>query len=295
MCLAATSLAVSGFFAERAMEGAPVGLTLFARFFLPLLAIAPLLLTTRFREGLSLEHWRTHLVRAGFLVASQWLFFLYVQKATLLQAVVLYNTGPLFITAYSHFVRKQRTEGPVLFGVVLGFLGVGLTFRAGLLRYDYWALCGILAGLSVAVSQLTLHSSCRREKNGHVMFFTYAVASLLCLGPALLAMPRAPGGLSGALGGAGLASLVVMAAGSIGNQWFRGLAYRCVENASVLSPLIYFSIPVSGALDLVMNGNVPDGATAAGVLLILVAAAWPVGVARWKPRARREALVLTGI
>ncbi|MNW05810.1 hypothetical protein D3C71_2021210 [compost metagenome] len=67
-------------------------------------------------------------------------------------------------------------------------------------------------------------------------------------------------------------ALLGMAACSLGSQSLRDLAYRGMDNASTLAPLMYVAVPVSAALDWLLFGHAARAATLIGAALLVAGA-----------------------
>ncbi len=67
-----------------------------------------------------------------------------------------------------------------------------------------------------------------------------------------------------------------MAAGSIGNQWFRGIAYKLTPRISKLSTLLYLNILFSLFLDVLFNDSIPSFIQFAGALFVIASAVVPI-------------------
>lgn len=249
MCAAASSLAVSGFFAKLAMHSVDLYLAVTSRFFIPLVLTASWL---RWRGALTQfegVHLRQSIPRALALCLSQFCLYAAIQMSTLSQATILYNLGPIFITLYSS-LRSRSLSGLRVLAVGLGFAGVlCMSGSQGAPAHTRALAVGVLSAFFQAASQILLHRATRKMGTTLVMLYVYLIGSLVWLGYLLVTLhPIAL--LPGCQTPVWVAVwLLGSALGSLGNQQFRGEAYRRVEDPAVLSPLIYLSIAVSVGLD----------------------------------------------
>nr|WP_238439300.1 hypothetical protein [Bacillus cereus] len=63
---------------------------------------------------------------------------------------------------------------------------------------------------------------------------------------------------------------ILMAVGSLENQWFRGFAYKLTSRISRVSTLLHFNILFSLLLDLFFNNSIPSLIQFAGAICVLV-------------------------
>lgn len=273
MSLAATSLAVSGFYAKLAMRSVDLYLAVTSRFVLPCL-LTGLWLIARHRTGeFNKDDLRASVGRSLALCLAQFTFYAAMQTSSLAQATILYNTGPLFITLHSAITRRVLSKERVL-ALTLGFTGVCIMGGAFHPQTDVGPVAlGVLAGFFQSVSQILLHRASRQMDTTMLMLYTYVVGSVawglylvLTMHPiALLPTAEPPKWVVLWLLGAAL--------GSMGNQQLRGDAYKRVADPAVLSPLIYLSVAVAAALDYLVFRTQLQAHQWLGAVLI-IAGAW---------------------
>jgi drug/metabolite transporter (DMT)-like permease len=304
MIVSAASFALSGFFAEHASTGSDARLKLFARFAIPFALTLPWMGFGGRLRTLHTRNLGAHVARAVCLVVSQYLFFVATQHTSLFQAMILYNTGPLFIALFSATFLRKRLSLMTIVGTVLGFAGAVLTLYRGLAAADPYCLVGVASGVFLALSQMALHRCAQNEPSSHTMLWTYALSTVVSALP--LAVPlAAPFGATAShvsatqptcLTAAACVAAVLMALGSLGNQFFRSQAYKQVTDASTVAPLLYLTIVFSLALDVAFNGKAPTLSAVLGATLIAGGAALPAFArgAAWLSRAgvRRSVAVV---
>lgn len=256
MALAASSLAVSGFFAKLAMASVTLHLAVTTRFVLPWMLTAAWLWSSGQGSQVRRQDMISCVPRALALCLAQFCLYGAIERCGLGLATILYNTGPIFITLHSALLHRAFSHRR-LSAVGLGFLGVVLlsSGKASGSGMEYLWL-GVLAGLFQAASQILLHQATRTLGTTLVMLHVYAIGSLFWLLILALARPELVHHPIHSGQSWGLVGLWLLGAalGSMGNQQWRGEAYRRVDDPAVLSPLIYLSIAVSLLLDkLVFN------------------------------------------
>lgn len=249
MCLAASSLAVSGFFAKLALNAVSLNLAVTTRFVLPWLLTAGWLLVQGRLSQVRRQDFIACIPRALALCLAQYFFYAAIEKCGLGLATILYNTGPIFITLHSSF-RYRIYSWRRLLAVGSGFSGV-LLLSGGNVESAQGSFLwlGVLAGLFQAASQILLHQATRTLGTTLVMLHVYAAGSCFWMAVLVATRPTLIHTDSSSLPGWVGLCLVGAALGSMGNQQWRGEAYRRVNDPAVLSPLIYLSIAVSLLLD----------------------------------------------
>lgn len=266
--LSTTSFTLSGFFSGPAISQFSFWQTLFFRFAIPLILTAPLYFTEKRR--LVIEVNKLQIARALFLVTSQALFFITSLKTSLFEGIVLYNTGPVFILLIDSGYFRKRILMPSLIGVFMGFAGTLAVLWGGRTTgITIFLFTGLLSGIFFALSQFTLYLGSKSSSNYSILFHTYAYGTLFAL-LALLVFGRPIDITYSELLGPGGMSLVLMALCSLGNQWFRGIAYHYSPNISAIAPYLYFGILASAALDYIFRDKTPSHWAIIGALCIVV-------------------------
>lgn len=268
MILAASSLAASGFYAKLAMRFIDPYLAVTSRFLLPAVLTA-LLLRGRLRE-FRVRELRLSISRSLALCLAQLFLYFAMERGSLAQATILYNTGPVFITAWSCLSRR-RLSTPRLVALSLGFLGVCVMNYTSQAAATPVVVFGVLAAFFQAASQILLHRASKQMDTTLLMLYTYIVGSLAWLG--FLGVTAHPLAVKNSAEPLALGAwLLLSALGSMGNQQFRAEAYRRVDDPATLSPLIYVSVAVAAGLDWLIFHNVLSAGQWVGGALILLGA-----------------------
>lgn len=271
MAAASICLALLGLL-SRYTRGLPPELVTWLRFAIPGLVLVGLARREDWRAVWSFAD-RPGWVRALCVVVSQGCFVLAAMRGDLLQAVLLYNTGPLFIPLIARAWLGERLRPATLLGLAIGFAGVLVVLQPGARGLDTHALVSLCGGLAMAVSQVLFYRSAQHQPPFRNQFKLYLQASMVGLPLAWLGgvrMPAQPFAVEPPLVLA--LALLGMAACSLGSQSLRDQAYRGMDNASTLAPLMYVAVPVSAALDWLVFGHAARAATLIGAALIVVGA-----------------------
>ncbi len=150
MLMSTLSLSVTGLLAKQLSEALSVTMFSFLRFFLPALILLLVLIPKGIKLPKSTELKPT-LLRALCIGLSQLCFIASLQTLTLVESVVLFATGPLFMPVIEKLVWHGKIRTSTVFGIVMAFSGVVLlagTEGEFTLRYDL--LLG-LAGMSMLI------------------------------------------------------------------------------------------------------------------------------------------------
>ncbi|MGH8079920.1 MAG: DMT family transporter [Lysobacter sp.] len=275
MASASICLALLGLL-SRYTRGLPPELVTWLRFMIPGLVLIALARRDDWRAVWSLAD-RPGWVRAVCVIVSQGCFVLAAMRGDLLHAVLLYNTGPLFIPLVAWAWLGERLRPAAVWGLIVGFLGVLVVLRPDARGLDGNALISLLGGFAMAASQVLFYRSAQHQPPFRNQFKLYLQASMVGLLLALFGLAHMPslpssGGAAAVESWVLVLALLGMAACSLGSQSLRDLAYRGMDNASTLAPLMYVAVPVSAVLDWWLFDHAARASTLIGAGLIVVGA-----------------------
>ncbi len=228
-------------------RGIPVTTQLFARSIGQLIWVLPLILAA----GLAVFRTRRvgmHLLRGGCSAATWGFYFLSFSFLDLTTATVLSFTNVMFTTILARPVLGERVDAARWAGTLLGFVGIAVMLRP-LAAALAW--CGIT---------LTSRALSRTESTQTVLAWVGIITSA-CVAPFAIAHWQ-PIGLTDLL------ILAVFGLVTPGIIWLVTEALRAGE-ASAVAPFQYLRLVVIAAFGWVLFGEVPDGWTWLGALIIL--------------------------
>lgn len=246
MLCSTLSLSLSGFFTKVLSVEMSGQLLTFLRLLAPALILLCMVALTHFPK-LTRDVYRPVAIRAVCIIGTQYCFIHAMQTLSLVEAVVLFATGPLFIPVLEKLIFAVTIKTKTKIGLLLTFIGVVL--MSGIssnieVKPEY--LYGVLSGLFNAGSQVSLFRATKTKVSAATLnFWTFLLAAMGTL-PILIVVgltntdievlshPVANGWIW----------LVIFTFGFtiVGNQMFRSKAYRLVESNSELAPLIYTNI-----------------------------------------------------
>ncbi|HCG5509378.1 TPA: DMT family transporter [Vibrio parahaemolyticus] len=274
MLMSTLSLSVTGLLAKQLSEALSVTMFSFLRFFLPALILLLVLIPKGIKLPKSTELKPT-LLRALCIGLSQLCFIASLQTLTLVESVVLFATGPLFIPVIEKLVWHGKIRASTLFGIVMAFSGVVLlagTEGEFTLRYDL--LLGLAGGLFNSGSQLTLYKVSKSNMSPlEINFWAFSFAALFIL---LLALINDGSGLLGAHSFSlsvepSMLWLLVMSMLIINTQVFRAKAYQLASSGSQLAPLIFTNLLFTAVWQSLFFADVMRRTQIAGMGLIVLA------------------------
>ncbi|MDF4307344.1 DMT family transporter [Vibrio parahaemolyticus] len=274
MLMSTLSLSVTGLLAKQLSEALSVTMFSFLRFFLP----AVILLLVLIPKGIKLPkstELKPTLLRALCIGLSQLCFIASLQTLTLVESVVLFATGPLFMPVIEKLVWHGKTRASTVFGIVMAFSGVVLlagTEGEFTLRYDL--LLGLAGGLFNSGSQLTLYKVSKSNMSPlEINFWAFSFAALFILPLALI---NDGSGLLGAHSFSlsvepSVLWLLVMSMLIINTQVFRAKAYQLASSGSQLAPLIFTNLLFTAVWQSLFFADVMSRTQIAGMGLIVLA------------------------
>ncbi|MDW2266201.1 DMT family transporter, partial [Vibrio sp. 1557] len=215
------------------------------------------------------------LLRALCIGLSQLCFIASLQTLTLVESVVLFATGPLFMPVIEKLVWHGKIRASTVFGIVMAFSGVVLlagTEGEFTLRYDL--LLGLAGGLFNSGSQLTLYKVSKSNMSPlEINFWAFSFAALFILPLALI---NDGSGLLGAHSFSlsvepSVLLLLAMSMLIINTQVFRAKAYQLASSGSQLAPLIFTNLLFTAVWQSLFFADVMSRTQIAGMGLIVLA------------------------
>jgi drug/metabolite transporter (DMT)-like permease len=128
-----------------------------SRVTISLLVLGPILLAVRGRRGMRMpqrDFWRAMLIGVLGIAASNYFYYLAIQKTNVATAIILQYTAPVWVLLYMVARRLQRATAQRVISVGLALLGIALVidlFSGGGLRLNRTGvMAAFLASLSFA-------------------------------------------------------------------------------------------------------------------------------------------------
>ncbi|MEZ9389336.1 DMT family transporter [Vibrio lentus] len=315
MLLSTFSLSLSGLMAKYLSVSMPVSFLSFVRFLLPSLFLFLFLMFYKITKP-SLDMWKPLVMRAIFMVACQWCFLTSLQTLTLVEGVVLFSTGPLFIPLLEKLMFGTKIHTTTVICLVVTFVGVVMMagdwsqFEFGSEFFRPALLLGLLAGVFNSGSQVSLYRASKTSLTpAELNAWTFLVAAIIVIpmvvftsvSSALDMLESAAGNgtFSALLSFEGLRWIGLGAFGlalfTINTQIFRSKAYKLADSGSQLAPLIFTNMLFSALWQSLFFDDVFSTQQLIGINLIVVASITNTLLAKRHSKAKAKQTPRTAV
>ncbi|PWI32542.1 EamA family transporter [Vibrio albus] len=269
------SLSLTGLFAKQLTGTMSVGLLSFLRFLIP----AVLLLAIVWASKLTLPPrslLKPIIIRALCIAGCQICFLISLETLSLVESVVLFATGPLFIPVLEKLFFKVDIQAETKFGLAATFIGVMLLAGdVSGIQVKPELLWGLAAGMLNAGSQVSLFRASKGDmKPAALNGWTFLFAALSIL-PLLsvqgiseldwlfLTQPVEQAWI--------WVWLVVFSVLIVFNQIFRSMAYKLAESNSQVAPLIFTNLLFTAVWQMLFFDESFSNYQVMGIALIITA------------------------
>lgn len=230
----------------------------------PVLRLGPSILKTRRPTG--------HALRSLFgFVGMTASFYSYVQMP-LVEAYALQFTLPLFTILLASLILEERAEWQAWVACAVGFAGVLIILRPGMIAVSLGALAAISAAFCFAGSNISIRILSRNDPIITITFYANLFMMIFAAVPTAIywttpSWSDAPW-------------LLAIGILSTGGQIALGHAIAAAH-ARVIQPFDFLRLPFAAAFGFALFSEFPDLWTCVGAIVIFIAASWV---------ARREAV-----
>lgn len=217
------------------------------------------------RAGIiSLRTTRTRLygVRAAFNLVGTCTWFYTLANLPLANATALIFTGPLFTILLAGMALREPVGLRRWLAAGVGFLGVMMILRPGVIPVGWPALTGLATALIFSSTQICTKSLVKTEPPNAVVFWNYALLMLLSapLAAIFWVTPRWED----------MPVILLFGALSLSSQLCLTRAYLNAD-ISIVSPVSYMRLPFVALIAFILYSELPDPWTWAGAVVICVA------------------------
>ncbi|WP_235868878.1 DMT family transporter [Vibrio superstes] len=279
MLLSTFSLSVTGLLSKYLGQAVPIELLSFTRFAVPCVLLY-FFLTSRRLSPLPRGMLKVLLVRGACIAASQWCFLMSLQTLSLVEGIVLFSTGPLFIPLLEKMWFGASIKRTTIVALLLTFIGV-ILMAGDLSQFHLKAelVLGLLAGLFNAGSQLTLYQASKSTlKPVETNIWTFLFASAMMLPITLMVGWQSQGeglwNLHTLLNWNVLFLVLLLAVLVINTQIFRSKAYQLADSGSQLAPLIYTNLLFSSVWQILFFEDAFSQQKTIGISMIVIASVY---------------------
>lgn len=230
----------------------------FLRYFAPLVLFLPILVWKKNWNELRIQAgFSMHLLRSVCAVASQIFLNYYLTQGSLVNATMLWATGPIYIPILAKFFFRQQTPWVTWITMGISLLGVAMMIKPTNGIFDPFSIWGLCAGATTAFTQILWGHNAEKGTVTENLFYLYLFSSVLAFIAWMIVEETALGGSQAPNTALLWISIIGMAITSLGNQFFRSKAYQQAP-AYLLTPVLYVSVLGAGALDIIFYRNWPD-------------------------------------
>ena len=204
---------------------------------------------------------KSQVLRGILLLTSSLLFFYAISVISLAKALTLAFICPLIVTALSPYFLKERVGRRRWTAVIVGFIGVLLVIRPGIVEFNWASLASLGTGLCYAI-YLIVTRSLKDTDNGLLTLLFTSIVGTLVLSVYLPFVWVNPS-LNQLLLAVNMGFIAALAHGLI------IISYN-YSDASKLAPLGYFEIIPNIIIGYIWFSDFPDKYTVLGLLVIIL-------------------------
>jgi drug/metabolite transporter (DMT)-like permease len=201
-----------------------------------------------------------HLTRSVLNIVTMLTFYYALQLIPLADAIAIGFATPLFTTAFSGPLLKEKVGIRRWSAVALGFGGVLLIVQPSGHGINMGAMLALISALCWSLTQISSRQLSGTEPS-HTILFYYSVAIIVVLGACMPKLWITPHGLDWIWFG------VCGVAGSFG-QYCYNQAFRYGE-ASMVSPFDYTGLVWASLLGFIVFGDFPTRYILGGAVVII--------------------------
>ena len=204
---------------------------------------------------------KSQVLRGILLLTSSLLFFYAISVISLAKALTLAFICPLIVTALSPYFLKERVGRRRWIAVIVGFIGVLLVIRPGIVEFNWASLASLGTGLCYAI-YLIVTRSLKDTDNGLLTLFFTSIVGTVFLSIYLPFVWVNPS-LNQLLLAVNMGFIAALAHGLI------IISYN-FSDASKLAPLGYFEIIPNIIIGYIWFSDLPDKYTILGLFVIIL-------------------------
>ena len=262
--IASVSIALMGIFVKFTGTDFDNFTLLFFRFFISLIIILPIIYRDK-NFSLKIRYPFLYLWRVVFGFLAIGCYFLAIQKISLVNAVLLESTYPVFVPIVIFLLTKEKTNIKVLLGIIISFLGIILILKPGKNIIDINSLIGLAAGICAAVSYVFLRLVLYKDKSlsNNILFYFFLFCSIVSF-PIMLLKWHKPT----------LEQMLFLIGIGISGYGYQFFITKALKHASVkvISPLIYISVIIAGFSDWLFWDTTLSYITLSGAIITILGA-----------------------
>ena len=233
-----------------------------SRFSISFIYILLILSTQKLRKKsipIKSAHPFMHILRSVTGVLSMLLFYYALAYIPLVDGSLLVMTNTLFIPILAAIFLQQKTTVKNWLFIILGFIGVALIIKPGHELFNPASLLALAAGLSGAISILSIRELSKYDNPQTIMLYYFAIACLISGGVSIFNW-QTPS----------LHTLIILLGVGIFGTIYQEFLIRAsfYASAKIVSSLLYLLVVFSGLFDWLIWHHIPDLFSWLGIILV---------------------------
>ncbi len=232
----------------------------FFRFFISFLCITPSIMMGRAK--IRIKNSGAHFFRSCAALISLFCFFYSIKHLTLINAVTLKNTAPLFIPILILIRYRVLIPWGEIAALALGFIGVLIILQPGSDIHQWAAAVGVLGGLTASMGRLTVRGLAKEEDSTETLMANYfLISAVLSFFPMAYTWKPIDRGMAWGV-------LILLGLISLLSQYFKtkSLTY---STATKMGTLSYIGVVLSGLFGWFLFHEVPTPWEYIGIVFIV--------------------------
>lgn len=258
------SFAMMSVFVKLIGTNLPTSMLLFFRFGTSLLLIAPWILTDA-NFTFKIQQPIQYIIRILSALISLFLVFYVIKLIPLVDVLLLNNTAPLFVPIIAFIVTGAKTPKKAIFGIIIGFIGVGIILNPGKEIFSSaGSLIALVSGVFAATAIVYMRLISKTSTTKQMLFYYFSLSTIV-VGTFAILQWRTPENLS--------IWFFLLGIGIFGTlyQLFATLCYVTAP-VRLMSPLVFLMVVFGGIFDWLLWSNVPTLLTIIGAIFVVIGA-----------------------
>ncbi|MGF1874483.1 DMT family transporter [Photobacterium frigidiphilum] len=275
MLISTFSLSLNSLLAKFLSDSLSIEMLSFLRFLFPAVLLLWLMALTKWAVP-DRKMWQALGLRAFCIAASQLCFLFAINRLSLVETVVLFSTGPLFIPLLEKLLFKTQIQSATLINLAITFTGVLLMAgNTSGVELKPELLVGLGAGVFNAGSQISLYRVSKGSLSPIALnAWGFLLAAVITL-PLVLFQTNNSTLQQTASDIADiqtlLSMLILLAVCIVNTQIFRVKAYQLANSSSQLAPLIFTNLIFSSVWQIMFFNQPLEWNKVTGISLIIIA------------------------
>lgn len=275
MLISTFSLSLNSLLAKFLSDSLSIEMLSFLRFLFPAVLLLWLMALTKWAVP-DRKMWQALGLRAFCIAASQLCFLFTINRLSLVETVVLFSTGPLFIPLLEKLLFKTQIQSATLINLAITFTGVLLMAgNTSGVELKPELLVGLGAGVFNAGSQISLYRVSKGSLSPIALnAWGFLLAAVITL-PLVLFQTNKSTLQQTASDIADiqtlLSMLILLAVCIVNTQIFRVKAYQLAKSSSQLAPLIFTNLIFSSVWQIMFFNQPLEWNKVTGISLIIIA------------------------